>query len=71
MTSRRTHASGDHAIVPDVDGGLRRSNELVLDWERAHPTSLESLLDWSDEMRAVFGDPAPDRRPRHGNDFRL
>jgi hypothetical protein len=40
-------------------------------WERAHPTGVEALLDWVEELRLAFGDPPVDRRPWRGSDFRL
>jgi hypothetical protein len=40
-------------------------------WERAHPQTLDSILDWIDQMRSVFGEQSVDRRPWVGEDFRL
>ena len=68
----RASGPGDaRAILPDMDGGLLRSNELAHEWERAHPTTLESVLDWNAQMRAIFGDPPLDREPWRGTDLRL
>ena len=41
------------------------------EWDRAHPTGLAAILDWIEQLRAVFGDPPVDRRPWRGSDFRL
>lgn len=40
-------------------------------WERAHPVSLEAILDWIDQLRAAFGEPEVDRTPWRGDDFRI
>ena len=40
-------------------------------WDRAHPTTLEGILDWIEQLRQVFGDPPVDRTPWRGDDFRL
>jgi len=58
-------------IIPDVDGEFARSEEAVREWERAHPTTLDSILDWIDSVRSVLGDPPVNREPWRGDDFRL
>lgn len=40
-------------------------------WERAHPTTLEGILDWIEQLRQLFGDPPVDRTPWKGDDFRI
>jgi hypothetical protein len=58
-------------IFPDPEGHLARADELTREWERAHPTTLESTLDWIDGVRSLFGDPPVNREPWRGDDFRL
>jgi hypothetical protein len=58
-------------IIPDPGGEIARGEDLVLEWERANPTTLRSTLDWVDQLRSLFGDRAVDRQPWPGNDFRL
>lgn len=50
---------------------FRSSARATGAWERAHAPDFEAILDWIDELRALFGDPAVDRTPWRGNDFRL
>jgi hypothetical protein len=59
------------ALFPDLDGSLARSYDISLEWERAHPTTLDSTLDWIDSVRSLLGDPPVNREPWRGNDFRL
>lgn len=40
-------------------------------WDRAHPVTLEGVLDWIDQLRDAFGEPEVDRTPWRGSDFRL
>lgn len=40
-------------------------------WDRAHPVTLEGILDWIDQLRAAFGEPEVDRTPWRGDDFRI
>lgn len=40
-------------------------------WDRAHPVTLEGILDWIDQLRAAFGEPEVDRTPWRGEDFRV
>jgi hypothetical protein len=40
-------------------------------WDRAHPVTLEGVLDWIDQLREAFGEPETDRTPWRGSDFRL
>lgn len=50
---------------------FRASAEATARWDRAHPTDVAAMLDWIDQLRAVFGDPPVDRRPWRGEDFRI
>ena len=50
---------------------FRDAERKIRDWERAHPQTLDSILDWIDQLRDVFGDPPIDTRPWQGDDFRL
>jgi hypothetical protein len=50
---------------------FRDADRKIREWESAHPQTLDSILDWIDQLRAVFGDPPVDRRPWSGDDFRL
>jgi hypothetical protein len=50
---------------------FRASAEATLRWERAHPSDVDGVLDWIDELRRAFGEPPVDRRPWRGSDFRL
>jgi len=58
-----------------LSGDVRRefaaSARACATWERAHPLDLAGLLDWVDQLRALLGDPRPDRSPWRGDDFRL
>jgi hypothetical protein len=40
-------------------------------WDRAHPVTLEGILDWIEQLRQLFGDPPVDRTPWKGDDFRI
>lgn len=40
-------------------------------WDRAHPTTLEGILEWIEQLRQVFGDPPVDRTPSVADDFRI
>jgi len=40
-------------------------------WDRAHPVTLEGVLDWIDQLREAFGEPEVNRTPWRGSDFRL
>jgi hypothetical protein len=53
---RALRAAARASADPDVPRGAR---------------GVEAILDWIDELRALFGDPAVDRRPWRGSDFRL
>lgn len=40
-------------------------------WDRAHPLSVDGVLDWIDQLRDLLGEPPVDRTPWRGEDFRL
>ncbi|MEB2344075.1 MAG: hypothetical protein OZ948_04995 [Deltaproteobacteria bacterium] len=62
----------DGAILPaSAREGFEASRRAVRAWERAHPLGIEEILDWIDQLRSLFGDPPVDRRPWHGDDFRI
>jgi hypothetical protein len=57
----------DDAGSPEAKAAFAASERAVEAWERANPTTLEGTLDWIDQLRAVFGDPEPDRTPWTGH----
>ncbi len=59
----------DEGSSPEAKANFAASDRAVHAWERANPTSLESTLDWIDQLRAAFGDPEPDRTPWRGDRF--
>ena len=61
----------DEILSESARRELKASARATEAWDRAHPTTLESILDWVDQLRALFGDPPVDRRPWRGGDFRL
>lgn len=50
---------------------FRASEEATRRLARAAPVGIEAILDWIDELRALFGEPRVDRSPWPGTDFRL
>ncbi len=67
-----TPTEPDDAILPaSAREGFDTSRRAVAAWERAHPVDLAGILDWIDQLRALFGDPPVDHRPWRGDDFRL
>jgi len=50
---------------------FRRAAEAEASWDAAHPVDLAAILDFIDQLRALFGDPPVDRTPWRGSDFRL
>jgi hypothetical protein len=59
-------------LSPELRREFADAQRAVDEWERGRPRrGLSDLLDWVDELRGVFGEPAVDRRPWKGNDFRL
>lgn len=61
----------EDGVSPAMRRELRASARATEQWDRAHPTGLAAILDWIEQLRAVFGDPPVDRRPWRGSDFRL
>jgi hypothetical protein len=58
-------------LSAEVRREFRAAARATAEWERAHPAGLDEILDWIDQLRALFGDPAVDRTPWRGEDFRL
>lgn len=50
---------------------FREAEARIRRWEQAHPQTVDSMLDWIDQLRSVFGEPPVNTRPWIGNDFRL
>jgi hypothetical protein len=50
---------------------FRASAEATRSRERAHPTDVDAVINWIDELRRAFGEPPLDRQPWRGRDFRL
>lgn len=61
----------EQILSPEAREEFAASRRAVAAWERAHPTDIAAILDWVDQLRSLFGDPPVDRRPWHGDDFRL
>lgn len=61
----------EQALSPEAREGFAASRRAVAAWERAHPVDIAGILDWVDQLRALFGEPPVDRRPWRGDDFRL
>lgn len=61
----------EQALSAEARAGFAASRRAVAAWERAHPVDIAGILDWVDQLRALFGDPPADRRPWRGDDFRL
>ncbi len=56
----------------DLRRAFANGERSVAEWERGQPaTGLAEVLDWTDQLRRVFGDPEVDRDPWIGDDFRL
>lgn len=50
---------------------FRDAREKVRAAEQRMPQSLDSALDWIEQLHEVFGSPPVDREPWKGDDFRL
>lgn len=61
----------EHALDPETRENFRRSAQIVHEWERANPTTLDQMLDWIEQIRRTFGDMPVDTEPWRGSDFRL
>ena len=68
---RSLEAWRDHALSDETRSDLRRSTATSEAWEREHPTSLASTLDWIDQLRSLFGEPPVERAPWRGDDYRF
>jgi hypothetical protein len=71
MNRERRLPPDEEQLIPDPHGEIARGEDLVLEWERAHPTTLAGILHFIDELRSLFGDPPVDLEPWQGTDFRL
>ena len=56
---------------PAVRANFAASARACDAWEREHPVTIEGILDWIDQLRALFGDPPVDPAPWRGDDFRI
>jgi hypothetical protein len=61
----------EDGLSPERRRQFAASAQATARWDREHPTDLEAILAWIDELRAVFGDPPVDRTPWRASDFRL
>ena len=59
----------DEALSAQSKANFAASDRAVEAWQRANPTSLEGTLDWIDQLREAFGEPAVDRTPWRGDRF--
>ena len=69
--SEELEAMREDGLSEEIRREFRASAEATARWDRAHPTDVAAVLDWIDQLRAVFGDPPVDRRPWRGEDFRI
>ena len=61
----------EDGLSAEIRRQFEASAEATARWDRAHPLDVNAILDWIEQLRQAFGDPAVDRRPWRGNDFRL
>ncbi len=66
----------DDGLSREVRDAFAAANRACDAWERERGRAqsrlgIDEVLDWIDELRAVFGEPEIDRRSWIGNDFRL
>ncbi len=67
-----TRADVTVEILPaSARASFAASRRAIAQWDRAHPVDLAAMLDWVDQLRALFGDPPVDRQPWRGDDLRL
>jgi hypothetical protein len=59
------------ARSPRARANFAAAERVCDEWDRAHPTTLEGILDWIEQLRQLFGDPPVDREPWRGDDFKL
>ena len=68
-------AMREDGLSPARRREFRESERAVARWERGRScgggAGLATALAWIDQLRSVFGDPAVDRSPWCGEDFRL
>lgn len=56
---------------PTERAAFRARRAVEAAWDAEHPSTLDRLLHFVEELRQLFGDPEIDRRPTRGSDFRL
>lgn len=56
---------------PSERAAFRARATVEAAWDAEHPSTLDQLLHFVEELRQLFGDPEIDRRPTRGSDFRL
>jgi len=61
----------EDGLSESVRREFQASARATAAWERGHGAGLEAILDWIEQLRSIFGDPAVDRAPWRGSDFRL
>ena len=61
----------EDGLSAEVRRQFQASAEATARWDRAHPLDVNAILDWIEQLRQLFGDAPVDRRPWHGDDFRL
>ena len=71
MTDEEKREMLEDGLSEERRENFRACARAAEEWERQHPRGLEEALRWSEQIRAVFGDPPVDQRPWRGNDFRL
>ncbi len=69
--TREELAEMREVLSPEAREGFAASRRAVAAWERTHPTDIAGILDWVDQLRALFGDPPVDRSLWRGEDFRF
>lgn len=72
--SKLSEAEREELVRESRDAALRasfaESARVCEAWERAHPVGLEGILEWIDQLRALFGEPPVDGTPWRGDDLR-
>jgi hypothetical protein len=76
LTPAQLEQMRDDGLSGDVREAFATAERATDTWERdraraASQLGIGEILDWIDELRAVFGEPEVDRRPWIGEDFRL
>ncbi len=71
LSTEELEAFREEGLSEERRRAIRASVRATERWEREHPIGLEQILDWIDQLRLAFGEPAVDTRPWKGSDFRL